>query len=223
MLWEPIALEMGGDPKDVQLFPLQDLLRPGSAPLHNYFSGGAQSGFGFKQQVRAVRRQAEVCQSLSNVDLLISAGANDVLDQLEHNGAFMAVLETEDRRDDRRLMRRNAKASARNFRSGIDRLTGLVIEAVVIGSFPLLFKPTIQLMAAGPDPGSFERLTEIVDGINKLTRHVASDRSVVVLNLKVAWDRLEAYSLIDAVHPSSETNRQLAELIVPDLIEQLNS
>ena len=36
VLGVPIALEMGGDPEDVQLFPLQNLPRPGSAPLHNY-------------------------------------------------------------------------------------------------------------------------------------------------------------------------------------------
>jgi len=228
VLGEQIAIEMGGDPEDVQLFPLEDLPRPGSAQLHNYAHGGAQSGFRFKQQVRAVRRQAEVYQSLHDVDLLISAGANDVLDQLEPGGAFMAVLETEDRRDDRRLMRRNAKQIARNLRRGVDRLTGLVDEVVVIGSFPLSSTPELQSMAAELDPGAFDRLIEIVDGIGakvqrKLERHVASDRSVVVLNLKAAWDRLEAPSFIDAVHPSSETNRQLAELIVPDLIAELNS
>ena len=165
---------------------------------------------------------------MSDVDLLISAGANDVLDQLEPGGAFMAVLETEDRRDDRRLMRRNAKQIARNLRRGVDRLTGLVDEVVVIGSFPLSSTPELQSMAAELDPGAFDRLIEIVDGIGakvqrKLERHVASDGSVVVLNLKAAWDRLEAPSFIDAVHPSSETNRQLAELIVPDLIAELNS
>ena len=147
VLGEQIAIEMGGDPEDVQLFPLQDLPRPGSAKLHNYAHGGAQSGFGFKQQVRAVRRQAEVYQSLSDVDLLISAGANDVLDQLEHDGAFMAVLESEDRRDDRRLIRRNANEIARNLRRGFDRLTGLVDEAVVIGSFTLSSIMKIQSMA----------------------------------------------------------------------------
>ena len=81
------------------------------------------------------------------MNLLISAGENDVLEQLEHNGAFMAVIETEDRRDDRRLMRRNAKEIARNLRRGVDRLTGLVDEAVVIGSFPLSSTPKIQSMA----------------------------------------------------------------------------
>ena len=40
----------------------------------------------------------------------------------------------------------------------------------------------------------------------------------MVLNLKAAWERLEAPSFVDAVHPSSETSRQLAELI-----DQLNS
>ena len=165
VLGEQIAIEMGGDPEDVQLFPLEDLPRPGSAQLHNYAHGGAQSGFGFKQQVRAVRRQAEVYQSLHDVDLLISAGANDVLDQLEPGGAFMAVLETEDRRDDRRLMRLNAKQIARNLRRGVDRLTGLVHEVVVIGSFRLSSTPEIQSMADGLDSGAFDRLIDIVDGI----------------------------------------------------------
>ena len=96
VLGEQIAIAMGGDPEDVQLFPLQDSLRPQSAQLHNYAHGGAQSGSGFKQQVRAVRRHADVYQSLSDVDLLISAGANDLLDQLEDSSAFMAALDTED-------------------------------------------------------------------------------------------------------------------------------
>ena len=45
----------------------------------------------------------------------------------------------------------------------------------------------------------------------------------MVLNLRAAWDRLDAPSFVDAGHPSSETSRQLAELIVPNLIDQLNS
>ena len=98
----------------------------------------------------------------------------------------------------------------------------------MIASFPLSLTPKIKSIAAGLVPGAFERLIEILDGIGakvqrKLERHVASNRSFVVLNLKAAWDRLEAPFFIDAVHPSSETNRQLAERIVPDLIEQLNS
>ena len=145
---------------------------------------------------------------MSDVDLLISAGANDVLDQLEHSAAFMAVLDTEDRRDDRRLMRRNAEEIACNLRRGVDRLPGLVHEVVVIGSFSLSSTPAIQSMADGLDSGAFDRLIEIVDGIvakvqRKLERHFVSDGSVVVLNLKAAWDRLEAPSFVDAVPPAA--------------------
>lgn len=223
-----IAIAMGGDPEDVQLFPLQDSLRPQSAQLHNYAHGGAQSGSGFKQQVRAVRRHADVYQSLSDVDLLISAGANDLLDQLEDSSAFMAALDTEDRRDDRQLMRRNAKRIARNLRRGVDRLTGLVDDVVVTGAFPLTATPEVQSLADAFDSATFDRLVAIVDGIGakvqrKLERHFASNDSVAVLNLKAAWDRLEAPDFVDAVHPSSETSRELADLIVPDLVQQLNS
>jgi len=241
VLGEQIAIAMGGDPEDVQLFPLQDSLRPQSAQLHNYAHGGAQSGrgprledgassfrIGFTQQVRAVRRHADVYQSLDDVDLLISAGANDLLDQLEDSSAFMAALDTEDRRDDRQLMRRNAKRIARNLRRGVDRLTGLVDDVVVTGAFPLTATPEVQSLADAFDSATFERLVAIVDGIGakvqrKLERHFASNDSVAVLNLKAAWDRLEAPGFVDAVHPSSETSRQLANLIVPDLVQQLNS
>ena len=228
VLGEQIAIAMGGDPEDVQLFPLQDSLRPQSAQLHNYAHGGAQSGSVFKQQVRAVRRHADVYQSLSDVDLLISAGANDLLDQLEDSSAFMAALDTEDRRDDRQLMRRNAKRIARNLRRGVDRLTGLVDDVVVTGAFPLTATPEVQSLADAFDSATFDRLVAIVDGIGakvqrKLERHFASNDSVAVLNLKAAWDRLEAPDFVDAVHPSSETSRELADLIVPDLVQQLNS
>lgn len=228
VLGEQIAIAMGGDPEDVQLFSLQDSLRPQSAQLHNYAHGGAQSGSGFKQQVRAVRRHADVYQSLSDVDLLISAGANDLLDQLEDSSAFMAALDTEDRRDDRQLMRRNAKRIARNLRRGVDRLTGLVDDVVVTGAFPLTATPEVQSLADAFDSATFDRLVAIVDGIGakvqrKLERHFASNDSVAVLNLKAAWDRLEAPDFVDAVHPSSETSRELADLIVPDLVQQLNS
>ena len=228
VLGEQIAIAMGGDPEDVQLFPLQDSLRPQSAQLHNYAHGGAQSGSVFKQQVRAVRRHADVYQTLSDVDLLISAGANDLLDQLEDSSAFMAALDTEDRRDDRQLMRRNAKRIARNLRRGVDRLTGLVDDVVVTGAFPLTATPEVQSLADAFDSATFDRLVAIVDGIGakvqrKLERHFASNDSVAVLNLKAAWDRLEAPDFVDAVHPSSETSRELADLIVPDLVQQLNS
>ena len=128
VLGEQIAIAMGGDPQDVQLFPLPDPPRPQSARLHNYAHGGAQSGsepnleeaagnvrIGFKRQVRAVRRHAAVYQSLSDVDVLISAGANDLLDQLEDGSAFAAVLNTKSPRDDRQLISRNAKEVARNL------------------------------------------------------------------------------------------------------------
>ncbi len=228
VLGEQIAIAMGGDPEDAQLFPLQDSLRPQSAQLHNYAHVGAQSGSGFKQQVRAVRRHADIYQSLSDVDLLISAGANDLLDQLEDSSAFMAALDTEDRRDDRQLMRRNAKRIARNLRRGVDRLTGLVDDVVVTGAFPLTATPEVQSLADAFDSATFDRLVAIVDGIGakvqrKLERHFASNDSVAVLNLKAAWDRLEAPDFVDAVHPSSETSRELADLIVPDLVQQLNS
>ena len=83
-------------------------------------------------------------------------------------------------------------------------------------------------MADGLDSGVFDRLIEIVDGIGakvqrKLERYFGSDGSVAVLNLKAAWDRLEAPSFVDAEHPSSETGRLLAELIVPKFFDKLNS
>ncbi len=63
-------------------------------------------------------------------------------------------------------------------------------------------------MADGLDSGAFDRLIEIADVIGpevqrKLERHFVSDGSVVVQNLKAAWDRLEASSFVDAVQPSS--------------------
>ena len=241
VLGEQIAIAMGGDPQDVQLFPLPDPPRPQSARLHNYAHGGAQSGsepnleeaagnvrIGFKRQVRAVRRHAAFYQSLSDVDVLISAGANDLLDQLEDGSAFAAVLNTESPRDDRQLISRNAKEVARNLRRGVDRLTGLVDEVVVAGAFPVSATPEVQAMAEELDSATFDRLIEILDGIGakvqrKLERHFADDGSVAVLNLQVAWDRVDDPSFVDAVHPSSDTSRQWAELIVPDLMQQLNS
>ena len=41
VLWEQIAIEIGGDPEDVQLFPLQDPPRPEQAQLHSYAYAGA--------------------------------------------------------------------------------------------------------------------------------------------------------------------------------------
>ena len=68
VLGEQIAIEMGGDPEDVQLFPLQAPPSPEPVQLHNYCYGEAQSGrepmledevstfqVGFKQHVRADR------------------------------------------------------------------------------------------------------------------------------------------------------------------------
>ena len=178
--------------------------------------------------MRAVRRHAEFYQSLSDVDVLISAGANDLLDQLEDGSAFAAVLNTESPRDDRQLISRNAKEVARNLRRGVDRLTGLVDEVVVAGAFPVSATPEVQAMAEELDSATFDRLIEILDGIGakvqrKLERRFAADESVVVLNLKAAWDRVDDPLFIDAVHPSSDTSRQWAELMVPDLMQQLNS
>jgi len=99
---------------------------------------------------------------------------------------------------------------------------------VVAGAFPVSATPEVQAMAEELDSATFDRLIEILDGIGakvqrKLERHFAADESVVVLNLKAAWDRVDDPSFIDAVHPSSDTSRQWAELMVPDLMQQLNS
>lgn len=223
VLGEQIAAAMGADPGSQQLVSLVNRDRPGPEQVHNYAHGGAESGkgpvlnsarTGFLAQVKAVRRHRRFYRQQPDVDVLISAGANDVLGLLEQ--PLTADLE------DRRLVQSTARRISRNLRRGIDRLTGLVDEIAVVGAFPLIDTPLLQEQLSELEPPDAERLASVVNGIGRsvqrrLERHFSDSSSVVVLDLQRQWNRLAAPSFIDAVHPSSATTAELAPLIVEEL------
>lgn len=238
---EQIALEMGGDLADQQLFPMENPPVPSDAQLHNYAHGGAESSrsprmdgergvvsIGFRAQGKAVQRQADFYRQTKDVDLLVCAGANDVLSMLEEGEALAAVLETPDRSDDRRLERSTARSITRNLRRGLDGLTGLVDETLIFGAFPLTSTPFVQDRVEALDPTSADRLLMLVEGVGRrvqqrLERVYATNSSVAVIDLAQSWAAVPEPSFVDEVHPSSATSAELASVVLNDVTGELSS
>ena len=241
VLGEQIALAMGGDPADQQLFPMDNSPVPSLAQLHNYAQGGAESGrsprlegesgsvsTGFRAQVKAVRRHADFYRQTRDVDALICAGANDVLSLLDEMDRLASVLETPERSDDRRLLRSTARSITRNLRRGVDRLTGLVDEVVLVGAYPLTATPLVQDLVDDLDPRSADRLLTLVEGIGRkvqkrLERRYDLNSSVFVIDLQQGWDAIPEPSFVDEVHPSSVASAQLASVVLDAVKGELSS
>ena len=241
VLGEQIALAMGGDLADQQLFPMDNPPVPSRAQIHNYAHGGAESGLspqldgqrgvvptGFRSQVKAARRYADFYRQTKDVDVLISAGANDVLSMIEEADGLAAVVETPQRFDDRRLMRSTTRSITRNLRRGVDRLTGFVDEVAVVGAYPLTDTPLVHDLLNELDPMPANRLLTLVEGIGRkvqkrLERRYGMDSSVAVIDLQQSWEAIPEPSFVDEVHPSSTASAQLAPVILNAVSGELSS
>ena len=241
VLGEHIAAELGADPDDSQLISVRSDDEPDNSAVHNYAHGGALSGrgptqildgrrvsIGLREQVEAVQRRANAYQQRSDVDAVICAGGNDVLEPLEDLDPFAAVLSSTSRRDDRRLVRSSRRMISRNLQRSCDALTGLADEVMLIVGLPISATPLALDQATALDPVEPTRLLELLDAIServhrRLSHTYRDNAQVAVMNGQPLWDTIDAPQFIDAVHPSSETSAALAASLVATAQDSMTS
>lgn len=241
VLGEQIVQQIGGDPANTQLFNILSLEPARSVQVHNYAHGGAQSGdepsqsflgfrigIGLASQVRAMKQRSGFYRSQSDVDVLLSAGANDLLEALGDLTPFESVLTTPRRKDDRRLIRSLSRPISRNIRKTVDQITGLVDDVVVFASFPISATPKARRRAAKLDGVDEQPFLDLLDGISRdlirrLGKAFQDNESIAVLDGQSLWNQLEDPKFLDDVHPTSSTSLELAELAVPVIQDKLES
>ena len=241
VLGERFVEALGGDPEDAQLFNVLSLEQAAPADVHNYAHGGAQSddqpsqsllgfeiGIGLASQVQSLKGRRTFYEESSDVDALISAGANDLLQQLDDLDPFVAVLSTQRRKDDRRLMRSISRPIVRNISDAVDQLTGLMDETVVFGSHPISVTPKALRRTSKLDGDLGDQVLDLFDAIGRhvnrrLSKTFRNNEQVLVLDVQSLWDQLESPEFLDHVHPTTQTSLELAELAVPVIQNQLES
>ena len=241
VLGERFVEVLGGDPEDAQLFNVLSLEQAAAADVHNYAHGGAQSdeqpsktllgieiGIGLASQVQSLQGRRAFYEASADVDALISAGANDLLQQLDDLDPFLEVLSTRRRRDDRRLARTMSRPIFRNIRDSVDQITGLLDEVVVFGSHPITFTPKALERTSELERDLGDQVLGLFDAIGdrlnrRLSRRFGNNDQVLVLDVQSLWDQLESPEFLDDVHPTTRTSLELAELAVPIIQAQFES
>lgn len=241
VLGERFVEVLGGDPEDAQLFNVLSLEQASAADVHNYAHGGAQSdeqpsktllgieiGIGLASQVQSLQGRRAFYEASADVDALISAGANDLLQQLDDLDPFLEVLSTRRRRDDRRLARTMSRPIFRNIRDSVDQITGLLDEVVVFGSHPITFTPKALERTSELEGDLGDQVLGLFDAIGdrlnrRLSRRFGNNDQVLVLDVQSLWDQLESPEFLDDVHPTTRTSLELAELAVPIIQDQFES
>ena len=130
VLGEQIALQMGADLSNSELFTVLSRENPTLVDFHNYSHGGAKSdfaselsipfvlevGIGLKEQKRQVLRKKRFHKKQKDVDILLSAGGNDLLDALDQIDEIKAIIATEETKDDKAFAKSISKAIANNIK-----------------------------------------------------------------------------------------------------------
>lgn len=232
---EHIARQLGANLRRNTLANLQTLpgltLRGfGNAQLRTYAYAGALSGstastrtalaalpLGLRSQARAVASSTLLPER--DLDALIAAGSNDLIDLVDQGTRLGRVLASASSGDDRQLQQRTAREIVRNIRSSRDALTGVVDETVIVGISPLSATPFIQAQARQWGGALRDPLLDWVDGaaerVNRgLAKAYAKEKSVLVVDGTAVWNGVANPVFLDDVHPTSATASRLAAQVV---------
>ena len=232
---------MGGDLKNTQNFNIlsADPARP--ADIHNYAHGGALSGegpsqsflginidIGLSSQVKKMRERSSFYRKQSDVDVLLSAGGNDLLEATVNNDQFKKVLLTRSKVDNRKYGRSISQSIAGNIVKAVDQITGLVDEVVVYGALPVSktprFKTWIKSMKGVNSSDATKLLNNMSTKINReLSTRFKNDPSVVLIDSNSLWKQIIKPKFVDDIHPTSRTSRRVAKLAVSTATRQLKS
>lgn len=235
VLAEQIARQLGAKLTSTKLANLQTipgltLQGFGAAQIRNYAYAGALSGFtgsersglnpfplGLRSQALAVA--ASSLRPEQDIDALIIAGSNDLIDLVDRGDRLRRVLFTSSSRDDRRLQNRTAKAIVRNIQDSVDAITGVVDETVIVGIAPLGDTPYLRQQAQSWGPKLADPLIDWVNGaahkVNRgLVKAFAGEQRTLVVDGTAAWNAVPDRLFLDEVHPTTATAKSLAEQVV---------
>ena len=232
---------MGGDLKNTQNFNIlsADPARP--ADIHNYAHGGALSGegpsqsflgmnidIGLSSQVKKMRERSSFYRKQSDVDVLLSAGGNDLLEASVNNDQFKKVLLTQTKVDNRRYGRSISQSIAGNIIKAVDQITGLVDEVVVYGALPVSKTPRVKTWIKSMKGVNSSEATKLLNNMSKkinreLSTRFQNDPSVVLIDSSSLWKQTIKPKFVDDIHPTSRTSRRVAKLAVSTARRQLKS
>ena len=232
---------MGGDLKNTQNFNILSIEPARSADIHNYAHGGALSGkgpsrsflgididIGLSSQVKKMRDRSSFYRKKSDVDVLLSAGGNDLLEATVNNNKFSEILLTRSKVDNRNYGRSISQSIASNIVKAVDQITGLVDEVVVYGALPVSKTPRVKTWIKSVKGLNSSAATTLIDNIStkinrKLSTRFIEDPSVVLIDSSSLWKQIMKPKFIDDIHPTSRTSRRVAKLAVSTATRQLKS
>ena len=232
---------MGGDLKNTQNFNILSIEPARSADIHNYAHGGALSGkgpsrsflgididIGLSSQVKKMRDRSSFYRKKSDVDVLLSAGGNDLLEATVNNNKFSEILLTRSKVDNRNYGRSISQSIASNIVKAVDQITGLVDEVVVYGALPVSKTPRVKTWIKSVKGLNSSAATTLIDNIStkinrKLSKRFIEDPSVILIDSSSLWKQIMKPKFIDDIHPTSRTSRRVAKLAVSTATRQLKS
>ena len=232
---------MGGDLKNAQNFNILSTESARLADIHNYAHGGALSGegpsrsffgmnidIGLSSQVKKMRDRSSFYRKNSDVDVLLSAGGNDLLEATVNNDKFKEILLTRSKVDNRRYGRSISQSIASNIVKAVDQITGLVDEVVVYGALPVSKTPRVKTWIKSIRGLNSSAATTLIDNIStkinrKLSTRFIDDPSVLLIDSSSLWKQTMKPKFVDDIHPTSRTSRRVAKLAVSTATRQLKS
>ena len=245
VLGEHIALEIGADINNAQLFSVLSANTPSPAHIHNYAHAGARTGsdpgysipvlgrisIGLRDQIRQVEARSDYYLEYEDIDVLLSCGGNDLLDIMDKSkesySITKAVIKTKKLKDDRKLANEIVKPIFKNLKSAIRKIEDIVDEIAVFGAPPIVETPEAQDWITDFSNKHQARASNFLSlASRKLQRKLENkyddSQTIAVIDSVDLWQQLEQPGFVDTIHPSSNTSSDLAKLFsqnVPELFD----
>ena len=242
VLGEHIAVALGANVTDIQSFDILFDASPTKANIHNYAHAGAESGngpsqtiplygtlsIGLREQIKLMKKNKSHYKKIGDVDVIISCGENDLLNALDLTDEITSAIQTKTKKDDKKLSAAIAKPIAKNLKKSIDKITGFVDEIIVAGTFPITETPYAKEWAMLFPEGMRDNAVQIIDNASvklqkKLKKYFKKEDNIICIDGIKIWNQLEATSFVDSIHPDAMTTQKLAEHIVSEASQSLDS
>ena len=231
---EFIALEMGARRDQAQLISVLSIEQPNRLQAHNYAHAGARTdhspgyslpitgntvGIGLKEQKKALAQRKPFYQEISDVDVLLSCGGNDIRDTFDMVETIQAVISSKSKDDDKQFAASVAKPIAGNLNKMIKFLVPFTDEIAVLGSPPIMETPEAQDWLTNFATEDQSKASNVIDLIGKklirkLENKTENLDNVAIMNGTLLWNQLDSPSFVDSIHPDAATSSALAKLFV---------
>ena len=225
---------MGARPDDAQLISVFSIEQPNQSQVHNYAHAGARTdfspgyplpitggsiGIGLKEQKKALAQRKFFYQEMSDVDVLLSCGGNDIRDTFELVDTIQAVISSKSRKDDKQFAASIAKPIAKNMNKMINFLDSFADEIAVLGAPPIMETPEAQDWLTNFATDDQSKASNVIDLIGKklirkLEKKTENLDNVEIINGTLLWNQLDAPSFVDTIHPDAATSSELAKLFL---------